>query len=80
MKKLTKKELEIVDLVSEGLADKQICSILRISYGTLRQHLDRIFLKTRSDSRITMLKNLQYIKKPDNLSEIVTTLWSEIYD
>lgn len=47
----TARETEILHLLSEGLADKQIVCALAISFGTLRTHLDRLFTKTGRRSR-----------------------------
>ena len=40
---VTPRQSEILDLIADGLADKEIAGRLRLSYGTVRTHLDRFF-------------------------------------
>ncbi|TAN32078.1 LuxR family transcriptional regulator [bacterium] len=49
--RFTPREAEILLLLSQGLADKQIASILSISLSTLRTHIHRLFTKTGCFSR-----------------------------
>lgn len=48
---LTPKELEVLTLVALGYSDKQISKNLKISYGTVRNHIDRIILKLQAENR-----------------------------
>jgi DNA-binding CsgD family transcriptional regulator len=54
---LTRRELDVLRLVSEGLSDKEIAGNLQISVNTVRSHLDRIGEKTglRKRSELTRL-------------------------
>ena len=45
IRKLSKRESEIIKLKTEGLCDKQIAKKLGISYGTVRNYIDRAKLK-----------------------------------
>jgi DNA-binding CsgD family transcriptional regulator len=55
--KLTERERGVLQLVSDGLTDKEIAVRLRISINTVRSHLDRIAGKTglRKRSELTRL-------------------------
>lgn len=48
---LTKRELEVFDLVSQGLKNKEIADRLYISPKTVRNHITQIFSKMQVDSR-----------------------------
>ncbi len=52
---LTKRELSIVKLVSEGAQNKEIAEQLHISINTVKTHIYSIFRKTRSRNRIELL-------------------------
>lgn len=45
---LTAAEARVAVALSRGLAGKEICGELNISYNTLRTHMKRIYLKTRT--------------------------------
>jgi len=49
--RLTRREREVVELVVEGLLDKEIARRLGISYTTVRTHLDRSFQKLGVSNR-----------------------------
>jgi DNA-binding CsgD family transcriptional regulator len=55
--KLTERERSVLQLVSDGLTDKEIAARLGISVNTVRSHLDRIAGKTglRKRSELTRL-------------------------
>jgi DNA-binding NarL/FixJ family response regulator len=53
-KALTKKELQIVLLVAEGLMNRHIVGRLSISERTVSTHMQRIFAKLHVDSRAAM--------------------------
>ncbi|MFJ9823954.1 MULTISPECIES: response regulator [unclassified Streptomyces] len=48
---LTKRELEVLQLVSEGLSNQQISKALFLSQATVKSHLVHIFAKLGVDSR-----------------------------
>lgn len=52
---LTQREFEIVKLVAQGWANKQIARLLKISPWTVSTHLRRIFLKLGVDTRAAMV-------------------------
>ena len=43
--KLTQRESAVVTLKKKGLSDREVATILRISYSTVRSYLDRARLK-----------------------------------
>ncbi|HIS35605.1 TPA: response regulator transcription factor [Candidatus Scatousia excrementigallinarum] len=49
--KLTPKETEVITLVASGFSDKEIGLKLNISYGTVRDYIDKIVLKTQARNR-----------------------------
>lgn len=52
---LTERELEVIDLVCEGLRNKQIAQRLHISESTVRHHLTSIFNKLDLSDRFTLV-------------------------
>lgn len=49
--KLSPKEYKVWTLVVQGYSDKEICTELKIAYGTLRTHIDRGILKLQGRNR-----------------------------
>ncbi len=49
--KLTPKESAVITLVASGYSDKEIGVILKISYGTVRDYIDKIVLKLQARNR-----------------------------
>lgn len=47
IRKLSKRETEVIILKARGFVDKQIAKELGISYGTVRNHIDKAKLKLR---------------------------------
>ena len=47
IRKLSKREIEVIMLKARGFVDKQIAKELGISYGTVRNHIDKSKLKLR---------------------------------
>lgn len=52
---LTKRELEIVALVAEGLTNKETAERLCISQATVRTHLTSIFNKLGTSNRLKLV-------------------------
>ncbi|MFM2226820.1 MAG: hypothetical protein RL664_163 [Bacteroidota bacterium] len=55
---ITEREIEIITLVSKGIKQKDIGSLLDISEATVKRHLSNIFLKLGVNSSIEMLNKL----------------------
>lgn len=49
---LTRRELEVLDLIAEGLRQKEIASRLAISPATVSRHVHRIHARLRAGSRL----------------------------
>jgi DNA-binding NarL/FixJ family response regulator len=56
---LTPRELEIVQLVTEGLANRTIAQKLYLSEGTIKAHLHNIYDKLQVDSRLALPRYAQ---------------------
>ncbi len=48
---LSPKEQEVLALVALGYSDKEIGNKLKIKYGTVRTHVDRLVLKLHAKNR-----------------------------
>lgn len=55
---LSKREQEIVDLVSQGLTNKQIAERAYVSENTVKQHLKRVFAKTDVHNRAELMQRI----------------------
>ena len=53
--KLTKREREIIELIAEGLKNKEIAERLSISPTTVRHHLSAIFAKLEVPDRLKLI-------------------------
>jgi DNA-binding NarL/FixJ family response regulator len=51
---LTPRELDIVQLVGQGLGNKEIARQLGVGVATVRTHLARIYEKLRTESRVEL--------------------------
>lgn len=49
--RLSPKETDVITLVASGYSDKEIGIRLNISYGTVRDYIDKIVLKTHARNR-----------------------------
>lgn len=49
---LTKRKKEVLELVISGLSDKEIASCLNLSYGSIRDYIDKIRLKLGAGNRV----------------------------
>lgn len=49
---LSRRELEVLDLVADGMTNRAVASRLGIAERTVREHVARIFLKLRVESRV----------------------------
>jgi DNA-binding NarL/FixJ family response regulator len=50
MRRLTRRELEIAELVARGWGDHEIAVELRISVRTVQSHLDRVAFKLDAEA------------------------------
>ncbi|MBS1651192.1 MAG: response regulator transcription factor [Bacteroidetes bacterium] len=49
---LTKREVEIIELISQGMSYEEVASNTGISYGTVRKHLENIYKKLNVHSKL----------------------------
>lgn len=59
---LSKREMEVVELVLQGKSNKQIASSLTISVRTVEFHLKNIYAKFHVSSRIELVLKLGNIQ------------------
>ena len=52
---LSTREIEIIELVSEGLTNQEIADRLTISKRTVDNHVSNVFTKTGSKNRVALL-------------------------
>lgn len=57
---LTPREQEVVHLVSKGLSDKEVASLLGIGFTTLRTHLNNAMRKIGCNNRTEMALLVQH--------------------
>lgn len=55
--RLTQRQLEVLELLGEGLPNKVICSRLDISSGTVKAHIGIILRELRASSRVQAVVN-----------------------
>jgi DNA-binding CsgD family transcriptional regulator len=51
---LTKREIELVQLVSQGLTNKEICTILLLTEGSVKVYFSKLFKKARVKDRLEL--------------------------
>ncbi len=56
---LTRREIDIVRMVAQGLHNKEVADKLFISEGTVKTHLHNIYEKVNLDSRLALLRYAQ---------------------
>ena len=70
MKKLTKREEEVIELLVKGLTNKKIAESLFISVHTVKATLENIYDKLNIHNRI--LVGIYYIKQnPDKFTQLI---------
>lgn len=52
---LTNREIEVIELVAQGLSNKEISQRLFISYHTVKTHMENIFKKIEVDNRTSLI-------------------------
>ena len=73
---LSKREMEVVELVLQGKSNKQIASSLAISVRTVEFHLKNIYNKFHVGSRIELVLKLGNIQS----NTLIENLWSTTVD
>jgi two-component system nitrate/nitrite response regulator NarP len=63
---LTKRELEIVDLVCKGLRNRQIADHCRLTEGTVKVHLNSVFRKLGLSSRSELIVKREGMRSSKN--------------
>ena len=56
---LTRREIEVLELVAEGLTNEQIARQLHLSYHTIRAHLYSILGKLGANTRVAAARRAQ---------------------
>jgi DNA-binding NarL/FixJ family response regulator len=70
LEQLTHRERQIVQLVSEGMSNKEIARQLNVSPGTIKVHLYNIFQKLEITNR-TVLATLALLRHPSGFGTLV---------
>ena len=60
---LSPKEIKVLSLVALGFSDKEIGVKLKISYGTVRTHINKIILKLNARNRSNAILIYKIINK-----------------
>lgn len=60
---LSKREIEVLYHITNGISDEQICDSLFISASTFKKHLNHIYEKMNVNSRVKLLKLVDESKK-----------------
>lgn len=69
--RLTRRELEVLGLVAEGLANKQIARRLHISMYTVKNHIHNILEKTQTQTRYEAVEQiLGIVNHPPSALEV----------
>lgn len=73
---LSKREIELLTLISSGLSNEEIANALNISKRTVDKHIENIFGKTQTESRTLLAvfavsENLICLPTPGNLEKSV---------
>lgn len=53
---LTRREMEVMELIRAGYCDEDICQKLFISLSTLRKHIHKLYQKTGAKNRVHLLR------------------------
>ncbi|MEU6671061.1 response regulator transcription factor [Streptomyces sp. NPDC046727] len=59
---LTEREIEVVELVAQGLRNSEIARSLFISEGTVKRHLTNIYVKLGVDTRISAVNKAEAMR------------------
>ena len=61
--RLSFKQEQVLSLVALGYSDKQIAGRLNITYGTVRNHIDKAVLKLNAQNRTHAVMIYKFIKR-----------------
>lgn len=68
LRKLSKRELEVVSQLIKGLPDKAIANILHIAVGTVKLHMKSIFKKLNVNNRVSAaVLSFNYLPNKDEV-------------
>ena len=56
---LTKREIEMLELIAKGMSYEQVADSTGISYGTVRKHLENIYKKLNVHSKLEAVNKAQ---------------------
>jgi DNA-binding NarL/FixJ family response regulator len=59
--KLTRREIEVLNKVAEGLSSKEIAETLCITQETVKKHITHIYKKTGASNKIQVLRKVGLI-------------------
>ncbi|MFI2857351.1 AAA family ATPase [Paenibacillus sp. JSM ZJ436] len=59
---LTRREMEIVQLLAEGLSNKQVAASLHITEGTVKSHVNRIYGKLQVNKRVQAIQKARELQ------------------
>lgn len=62
--RLTRREMEIAVLVSQGLSNKRIGLLLGLREGTVKMHLHNVYAKTQLSNRTSLAMWLKHPLEP----------------
>jgi DNA-binding NarL/FixJ family response regulator len=72
--RMTKRECQVIELISDGITNKEIAQKLHISTYTAKSHVNNILEKLTLNSRVQIVKYVHYSEayknSPDNTSLI----------
>ncbi len=71
--RMTKREKEVIELIADGLTNKEIAQELHISSYTVKSHVHNILEKLAIHTRVQIAKHA-YISNPNNLDDDNTPL------
>lgn len=66
MEKFTKRELEIINLLSEGMTNLEIANKLFISVHTVKASLENIYAKTGIHNRVLLALYMYKLRQESN--------------
>lgn len=59
MDQLSKREMEVLQMMAEGFTHRQVADRLYISPNTVRKHLENIYLKLKVNNKVEAVMKLK---------------------